>query len=279
MALRILAFTALRMALALLSAASAAATADTFTYDALTPSDFTVGASTVSRSLSGITVTATGYSASVAVGGGSDTVAGPLPAFDIHDCTNLNPAICPDGRADGLRLSPAGLGIRDGFTRAIGMNGYLDASGRETIDLIVFAFSEPVDVGSIVVDDLANNGRSIWYAAAPGTVDLSAGLAAALAGLDVRNSSDGASDGLFSHTVDVRGARTLIVGAPFPSESYAGIAADPGQFYLVNLGDVTPAAEPATPVPVPAFGLAVFALVLLAFGWRRAPRPGARLPR
>ena len=225
-----------------------------FSYDTLSPADFTAGATAISRTVSGITVTATGYSAAAAIGGASDTVTGPLAAFDIHDCTNLNPAICPDGRANGLRLSPAGLGIRDDFTRAIGLNGYLNPAGEQTIDFIVFEFSEAVDIGSVIVDDLSNNGRSIWYVSTANTLDFSQGLASALAGLSVNNSNDDATDGLFTHPINQQSITTLVVGARFPNNTYAGITPSSVNFYVTGLGEVTPAniGESVT-VPIPVF--------------------------
>jgi len=151
-------------------------------------------------------------------------VSGPLSAVDVADCNNLNPAICPDGRAEGLRISPAGLGIRgttglaSGGITNLGLNGYTDtATGNLVTEFISFSFSAAVDIGSIVVDDVSNAPRPIWFAASDAAVNFGSGLGSVLSSLGVTNSPDDTTDGLFSHAASLSGVRTLIVGAPFES--------------------------------------------------------------
>ena len=169
-------------------------------------------------------MTAQGFSVSIPSAGGAETVSGPLSAVDVADCNNLNPAICPDGRAEGLRISPAGLGIRgttglaSGGITNLGLNGYTDtATGNLVTEFISFSFSAAVDIGSIVVDDVSNAPRPIWFAASGAAVNFGSGLGSVLSSLGVTNSPDDTTDGLFSHAASLSGVRTLIVGAPFES--------------------------------------------------------------
>lgn len=241
--------------------------AATFNIDwsGLNGTGFTAGTDSFSQTVNGVTVTARGYSVSVENGAGA--VTGPLAATDVSTCTNLNPALCPGGRANGLRLSIPGLGIRDAANTALGLNGYLSA-GVSVTEFIAFDFSLPVSIGSVVVDDVSNFGRSIWYASGDATPNFSAGFAPGLGALGgVANSGDDATDGLFSHALGLSDITTLLVGAPFFQDAFAGISAARTNFYIASFGNVDLSdagtdggsggdpMTPVTPIPLPAGGL------------------------
>lgn len=263
------------LAALVLVAAASGANAATFDleWSNLVAGEFGTTATEISRTVNGVTVTAKGYSVTAPSGGGSDTVSGPLAAVDVAECTNLNPALCPGGRAAGLRISRAGLGIRavsglgPGDTN-VGLNGYTDASGNSVTEFVAFSFSSAVDIGSIVVDDVSNAPRPIWFAASGTAVDFSGGLGSALSGLGLVNSRDDATDGLFSHMAGLSGVTTLIVGAPFATESFFGIEPRRANFYVrgfadVSLSDLTD--PPLSAVPVPA-GLPLILSGLVGLG-------------
>lgn len=220
-----------------------------------------------------MTVTATGYSVSVPSGGQSETVSGPLTAVDIAACTNLNPALCPGGRAEGLRLSRAGIGIRAvsgpglGDTN-LGLNGYTATSGDFVTEFISFSFSSAVDIGSIVVDDVSNSPRPVWFTSSDSALDFSSGLGSALSGLSIVNSRDDASDGLFSHAANLSGISTIIVGAPFTSGNFFEIEPRGANFYMQSFANVTlsdTGGPSPSSVPLPA-GLPLILSGLLGVG-------------
>lgn len=251
--------------------------ADAATFDIgwsnLSAGEFSTTATGISRTLNGVNVTATGYSVSVSSSGGTDTISGPLAAVDVAACTNLNPALCPGGRAEGLRISRAGLGIRavsglgPGDTN-VGLNGYTDTSGGFVAEFISFSFSNAVNIGSIVVDDVSNSPRPIWFASSNSDIDFSIGLGTTLSGLNLVNSLDDTSDGLFSHAANLSDITTLIVGAPFASGDFFGIEPRSANFYVQSLADVTlsnTGGPSPSPVPLPA-GLLLMLSGLLGVG-------------
>ena len=257
---------ALAAAMALASLASTAQ-AVTFNLDwsGLSAGEFTATGTGFSRTLNGITVTATGYSVSVPSSGGAGSISGPLPAIDVAACTNLNPALCPGGRANGLRLSRAGLGIRSETSPALGFNGHRDSDGNYVSELVQFDFSIPVSIGAIVVDDVANAPRDIWYAASASLVDLTGDPADIASSLQIFNSPDDATDGIFSHEANLTGVTSLLVGAPFWQGPDAPARSN---FYVAGLSDVsaTETGGPvASPVPLPA-GLPLLLGALLGVG-------------
>ncbi|MBY8976527.1 VPLPA-CTERM sorting domain-containing protein [Rhodobacteraceae bacterium NNCM2] len=265
---------ALSAALACISIGSSA-NAATFNigWSNLSAGEFSTSPTGISRTLNGVTVTATGYRVTVPSGGGLETVTGPLPTVDVAACTNLNPAICPGGRDEGLRISQAGLGIREVTGRVpgdttLGLNGFTNTQGDFAAEFIAFSFSSAVDLGSIVVDDVSNSARPIWFAASDFAVDFSGGLASALSGLSVENSVDDASDGLFSHAVNLTDITTLIVGAPFASGNFFGIEPRSSNFYIESFGGVSlsdTGTGGSTTVPLPA-GLPLMLSGLVGIG-------------
>jgi hypothetical protein len=256
--------------------------ADAATFDIgwsnLSASEFSTKATGISRTLNGVTVTATGYSVLVPSGGGAETVSGPLPAVNVAACGNLNPALCPGGVSEGLRISRVGLGIRGATgtgipgepgARALGLNGYTDALGNFVTEFISFSFSSAVDIGSIVVDDVSNSPRPIWFAASDSAVEFSDGLGSALSGLDLINSVDDNSDGPFPHVANLSGITTLIVGAPFASGDFFGIESRGANFYVRSFADVTLSDNGGSlpaPIPLPA-GLPLMLSGLLGIGF------------
>lgn len=162
----------------------------------LTSGDFTLEASVMSRDVSGVTVRASGFTAGVDTVSGGQSLIGPQATTDVIACTNLNPALCPGGRANGLRISSAGLGIRDGFNGSLGLNGCTDATGQAVSEFTLFEFSAAVDIGSIVVDDVSNSPRPFGFTASSSTIDLSSNLGTALAGQNLTNSPDDTTDGI-----------------------------------------------------------------------------------
>lgn len=254
-----------------------ASVADAATFDIgwsnLSAGEFSTTATGISRTLNGVSVTATGYSVSVPDGGGAETVSGPLTAVDVAACTNLNPALCPGGRDEGLRISNTGLGIRadsglgPGDTN-LGLNGYTDTSGNFVTEFVSFSFSSAVDIGSIVVDDVSNFPRPIWFSSSDSPVDFSDGLGSVLSELSLTNSLDDASDGLFSHVANLSDLTTLIVGAPFASGDFFGIEPRGANFYVQGFADVTlsdTGGVSPSPVPLPA-GLPLMLSGLLGIG-------------
>lgn len=255
-------------AVALLSAGTSVRAASfDVQWSGLSAGEFSAAATGISRTLNGLTVTARGYSVSVPPSGGAGAVTGPLTAVDVAACTNLNPALCPGGRAEGLRISRAGLGIRAVSGRGpgdtnVGLNGYTDAAGDLVTEFILFSFSAPVDIGSIVVDDVSNSPRPIWFASGDAAVDFSGGFDIALSDLDLVNSPDDASDGLFSHAAGLSEITALVVGAPFASGSFFGIQPRSANFYVQSFADVSlsdQVAPPPSVVPLPAGGLLMLA--------------------
>ncbi|WP_449287763.1 hypothetical protein [Marinobacter salarius] len=154
--------------------------------------------------------------------------------------------------------SVGGLGIRQRSNgpsapdAALGLSGYPDSSGNSITEFVSFSFSNAVDIGSIVVDDVSNFGRGIWFASSDSVADFSDGLGAALSGFDLVNSSDTATDGLLSHTANLADITTLIVGAPFATGDFFGIESGLSNFYIHSFEDVSLSdAGVVNPDPVP----------------------------
>ena len=240
----------------------------------LADGDFSTSATSISRTTGGVTVSAQGYAAALPSGASDATISGPLPAIDVAACGNLNPALCPGGNANGLRLSRVGLGIRQADNTSLGLNGTNGPANTDLSEFIVFTFSQQVDIGSVIVDDVSNFPRAIWYGSGT-SATLSGGLSDLLDGLDFGNSADDATDGVYSHAVNLSGITTLVVGAPFRNENPFGIAPGRSNFYVAGFGDVDltktdPDPDPDTSVvPLPATGLLLIA-ALGALGRRRA---------
>lgn len=256
----VIAFSAALACVAFSSSANAAPF--TIEWSNLSAGEFSTTTTGISRTLNGVSVTATGYSVAAPSSGGAESVFGPLPVVDLAACTNLNPAICPGGRAEGLRISRPGLGIRAisglggvaGETN-LGLNGYTNASGDSVTEFILFNFSSAVDVGSIVVDDVSNSPRPIWFASSESAVDFSGGLGSALSGISLTNSPDDTTDGLFSHAANLTDVTTLIVGAPFATGNFFGIDPRGANFYVHSFADISlsdTGGPSPSPIPMPA---------------------------
>lgn len=222
----------------------------------LSAGEFSTTSTEISRTLNGVSVTATGYSVAVPSTGGAESVFGPLTVVDIAACTNLGSG-CPGSRAEGLRISRAGLGIRAitglggvaGETN-LGLTGYTNSSGDSVTEFILFEFSNSVDIGSIVVDDVSNSPRPIWFASSDSGIDFSGGLGSALSGTSLTNSVDDTTDGLFSHAANLTSITTLIVGSPFASGEFFGIDPRGANFYLHSFADIS-LSETGGPSPSP----------------------------
>ena len=150
----------------------------------------------------------------------------------------------------------------------LGLNGYTATSGDFVTEFISFSFSSAVDIGSIVVDDVSNSPRPVWFTSSDSALDFSSGLGSALSGLSLVNSRDDASDGLFSYAANLSGISTIIVGAPFTSGNFFGIEPRGANFYMQSFADVTlsdTGGPSPSPVPLPA-GLPLILSGLLGVG-------------
>jgi hypothetical protein len=274
-----------------LSFSAFSAQATTFNIDFL-PTVFSEGGNEIIADVGGITVTGRGFIVEVDDDAG-ETLFGPVPV--VSSISN-----------SGLSLTTAGLGLtalpttdqplggsdRGSGNIAPGFNGYYITTSVRKTEFLVLSFSQAVNVGSVIVDDVSNFGRSVWMAYGDAALDFSGGLVAGLASLSVLNSADDATDGLFTHALGASGISTLVIGAPFSSGNYGPIAGADSlqQFYIRGLGEVSLAAtdggsgnngggtDPGTPglavIPLPASGLLLaFALALVA--GVRARRPAA----
>jgi hypothetical protein len=108
--------------------------------------------------------------------------------------------------------------------------------GVPASEFVVFSFSQPVDVSTVVVDDVSNFNRDIWAAAGNTAPDFSGGFFSAFAPFTVVNSYDDATDGPFSHVLNLNDLSYLIVGATLPDAVGPVGPFDAGgsQFYITG---------------------------------------------
>lgn len=234
---------------ALLAALATPALSAEFTWLPDTPG-IVVNETSLSQTVDGITVTASGYVAELGFeadnpGGATDaTVVGPFPTssadasivpfgIDIRGLGSeqLGLNVDPEPGADAAGSDSGGGGAQPGFDsgpyRSIGEFG----NRFEKFDFALFEFSTAVDIGSVVVDDTSNFPRDAWFAYGTEAPDFTGGFLASLEDFSVLNSSDDATDGLFEHVLNLTNISYLMVGAP-PSDPIGELVAGGSQFYI-----------------------------------------------
>ena len=228
---------------------SVAAPAQALVFDWRTEAGVTTNPTSLSQTVGGVTVTATGYLVEFGVSG--STIFGPLPTG--QNARGFEPfGIGPRGLAE-----PLGMLIDAGFA---GISSTSDDTGSAVVapgidnfsfdnenvagdplpslEFALFEFSQPIDLSAITVDDASNFGRSIWAATGASGPDVTQSFLDAFAGLSVVNLSDDASDGEFTHFLpDGDETSFLAVGAPIPTAvgDLGRFADGSSQFFISEL--------------------------------------------
>lgn len=245
----------------------------------------TIGATDLSFVADGVDTTVSGYQAEIDGSSGQATIYGPFST----DTAIATPSFLFPGFGRVTQLG--GIGEPDFFVQGLGMqtsnedlgqtefdqfsggfepgldNALSGGNPLPSIQFAVFAFSSPVDVSQVIVDDVSNFGRSIWVAGGNSAPDLAQDFVTAFTGFSFINSADDASDGPFTHSfAPLMGIQYLAIGSP-PDGSLTG---DLGQvtaadneiaFYIEGL-NVT------SVIPLPAaawlFGSGLLGLIAMA---------------
>jgi hypothetical protein len=239
------------------------------------------------QTVDGVTVTAQGFVAEIT--GPDATVYGPFPTKTGNSVPRPQAGFGIDLRGlggeqlgliansfDGVTLNGSDWGSA---VVAPGFNSFywspIDAPDK--FDFAIFAFDEPVDIGSVIVDDTSNFDRDIWMATGTNAPDFSAGFLSGISAFTVVNSADDAGDGMFTHPLGAEGISYLLVGAP-PVVALGPLDAGNSQFYIDSFSAVAAEQpiEPPNPVPSPGtlplllMGLAALFGFEIAFENRRS---------
>jgi hypothetical protein len=243
-----------------------------------------VEGNSIRQSVDGLTITARGYT--VDFDGTETFVYGPFPTAEGLGGRKIFGTGVVGQSELGLMSQPvaginpsgidrgAGL-IQPGFDNhtSPGDNAAYPGPPLPSLEFALFEFSSPVEVSTVTVNDVSNFGRSVWVAGGAARPDFRSGLLAGLSGYTVQNSSDDATDGLFTHHLaGLTSISFLLVGAPAPVSvgDFGPIADGSSQFYVRELGFVPVIPEPSSSV------LLVIGLSLVGVAVRRRSRPPAR---
>ena len=183
----------------------------------------TVGPNFLSQTQNGVKVTATAYVAQF--GGGGSVIHGPFPTgneiFHYQWRPNVNTLFSTGINLFSQSISPIFVSGNDfpAGSKNTGIDNFNDLGDNSPeVEFIVFEFDQPVNVTSVIVDDVGNLNRGIWVAGGNIPPSFGGQLTNAFPGYTIINSPDQASDGILVHNFSQLNFVTyLVVGAAFPS--------------------------------------------------------------